>query len=203
MKRFWLLFVFLIVLALLPVCLLLAGSDSGGNSNRSSNGTPTYTLEQAVLTALRQNADILRAREDIERTKGLYISMRAEILPRVDVKGEFTDTDPHLEVDHGGPEVIPTPGATPITLTSTSFTGTERSYTVQIVATQVIFAGGRIVSQIRAADFTRDASYYAFRDVVDQVVSTTRVQFYQIILDRALVGVKALTLSSTNDASRA
>ena len=177
------------LLSPIPFFGLLAGSDNGDGSSRTG-GIPTYTLEQAVLTALRQNADILRAREEIERTKGLYISMRAEILPRVDVRGEFVDTDPHLQVDHGGPEIVPTPGATPVSVSSASFGSVERAYNVRIEATQVLFAGGRIVSQIRAADFTRDASYYSFRNVVDQVVATTRVQFYQIILNRALVGVQ-------------
>jgi outer membrane protein TolC len=180
----------LALLSAVPLIALFAGSDNGAYSRSRSGGMPTFTLEQAVLTALRQNADILRAREEIERTKGLYISMRAEILPRIDVTGEFTDTDPHLQVDHGGPQVVPTPGATPVSIASTEIRSVERAYNLRIEATQVLFAGGRIISQIRAADFTRDASYYAFRNTVDQVVSTTRIQFYQIILDRALIGVQ-------------
>jgi outer membrane protein len=181
-KRFITAGFLIVVFSLAPLCVLFAGSDNGGDSrSRSTEGTPTYTLEQAVLLALRQNADVMRAREEIERTKGLYIEVRAGILPRVDVKGDWTDTDRRLSVDRGGPEVIGP---------STSDFLTERSYNVRIEATQVIFAGGRIVSQIRSADFTRDASYYAFRNTVDQVVATTRVQFYQILLNRELVGVQ-------------
>ncbi|MDQ6810020.1 MAG: TolC family protein, partial [Verrucomicrobiota bacterium] len=70
------------------------------------------------------------------------------------------------------------------------FTQSERSYNVRIVATQVVFAGGRVVSQIRAADFGRDASYFAFRNAIDQIVSTVRQQFYQVLLNRALIGVQ-------------
>lgn len=190
-KRFYPALLLLPLLSLVPWRGLFAGSDTGDARSKSS-GVPTFTLEQAILTALRQNADILRARADIERTKGLYIEMRAGILPRVDITGEFQDTDPHLQVDHGGPETVvptPSPGQTPGT-NGFSFAGVERSYNVRIEATQVLFAGGRIVSQIRSADFTRDASYYSFRNIVDQVVSTTRTQFYAILLDRALVGVQ-------------
>ena len=68
--------------------------------------------------------------------------------------------------------------------------GANGHTTVRMQATQVIFAGGRIVSQIRAADFTRDSSYYSFRNAIDQVVATTRQQFYQVLLDRALIGVQ-------------
>ena len=62
---------------------------------------PRFTLDQAVLTALQRNADIQKARQEIERTKGLYIAMRAEILPQIGMTGQFSDTDPHLQVNHG------------------------------------------------------------------------------------------------------
>lgn len=186
MRRFFLPALLIVSLSwLVPFDGLIAGSDAGD----VHSGAPRFTLHQAILTALQRNSDILRAREEIERTKGLYIEVRAAIFPRIDMVGTFEDTDPHLQVDHGGPEAVVAPGGTPVPSLG-SFTGTERAYNVRIEATQVIFAGGRIVSRIRAADFTRDASYYAFRNVIDQVVTTTRVQFYQILLDRALVGVQ-------------
>jgi outer membrane protein TolC len=168
---------------------LFAGSDTREVRSR----VPRFTLNQAILTALRQNPAIQIARQEIERTKGLYIQMRAEALPQIGSTGTFQDTDPHLQVDHGGPTnaVTPTPapGVTPGP-TFSSFTGVERSYDVRIQATQVIFAGGRIISQIRAADFTRDNSYYGFRNAIDQVVATVRQQFYQVLLNRALIGVQ-------------
>ena len=185
MRRFFLSALLIVSLvALVPFAGLFAGSDAGG----ARSGVPRFTLEQAILTALQRNADILRAREEIERTKGLYIEVRAAIFPRIDLTGTFDNTDPRLQVNRGGPEVVLAPGATPVP--SLSDFATQRSYAVRIEATQVVFAGGRIVSQIRAADFTRDASYYSFRNVIDQVVTTTRVQFYQILLNRALVGVQ-------------
>jgi len=157
---------------------------------------PRFTLDQAVLTALSRNADIQRARQEIERTKGLYIAMRAEILPQIGMTGQFSDTDPHLQVNHGnlglGSTPTPTPGvtATPIGSSGFNFSGVERSYNVRLEATQVLFAGGRIVSQIRAANFTRDGSYFGFRNVIDTVVSTVKQQFYQVILNRELIQVQ-------------
>ena len=180
-----------LLFAFLPSDGLFAGSDT--NEVRSvRSGLPRFTLNQAILTALRQNPTIQIARQEIERTKGLYIQMRAEALPQIGSTGTFTDTDPHLQVNHGGPTGVvatPTPGGTPGSTFST-FSGVERQYTVRIQATQVIFAGGRIISQIRAADFTRDSSYYAFRNAIDLVISTVRQQFYLVLLDRALIGVQ-------------
>src|SRR6266436_5190276 len=136
---------------------LFAGSDTRQvRSVRSA--VRRFTLNQAILTALQQNPTIQIARQEIERTKGLYIQMRAEALPQIGSTGTFQDTDPHLQVNHGAPagEIAPTPtpGGTPGS-TLSSFTVAERQYTVRIQATQVLFAGGRIISQIRAANFTR------------------------------------------------
>lgn len=163
----------LAALAFLPRLLLLAGSDIT-QINRSA--IPRFTLEQAVLTALQRNADIQRARQEIERTKGLYIALRAAAFPRIDSTSNIQNTDPHLSsisTDLGG-----------------GFSGVPTQYSVSLQATQVVFAGGRIVSQIRSADFQRDASYYAFRNTIDQVIATVKQQFYQILLNRALVGVQ-------------
>ncbi len=57
---------------------------------------PRYNLNDAILAALQRNPDIQRARQEIERTKGLYLEVRADALPRVDGTGQYTDTDPHL-----------------------------------------------------------------------------------------------------------
>ena len=174
---------------------LFAGSDAVASAR---SRVPRFTLNDAILTALRQNPTIQIARQEIERTKGLYIQMRAEALPQIAMTGSFQDIDPHLQVNHGLTETAaatptPVPTATPIGGTGTtlnSFNGVERSYNVKIQATQVLFAGGRIISQIRAADFTRDSSYYSFRNAIDQVVATVRQQFYQVLLNRALIGVQ-------------
>jgi outer membrane protein TolC len=185
------------LLAFVPLApLLFAGTETLTELRLRRSEVPRFTLEQAILTALRQNPTIQIARQEIERTKGLYIQMRSEILPQIAMTGQFQDTDPHLQVNHGSIEIgatpTPTPGvsATPIGLSGFNFSGVERSYSVRLEATQVVFTGGRVISQIRAADFTRDSSYYGFRNAIDTVVSTVRQQFYQVLLNRALIGVQ-------------
>src|SRR6476660_3972681 len=76
--------------------LVFAGTETLSELRRRKTVTPRYTLEQAVLTALQRNADIQKARQDIERTKGLYIQVRADILPRIDANWNIQNTDPHL-----------------------------------------------------------------------------------------------------------
>src|SRR3984893_10815362 len=95
---------------------LFAGSDSSSEVRSVRSGVPRFTLNEAILTALRQNPSIQIARQEIERTKGLYIQMRAEALPQIGSTGSFQDTDPHLQVKHGGLSsgvaATPTPGGT-------------------------------------------------------------------------------------------
>jgi outer membrane protein len=155
---------------------LFAGTETLTELRRRKTVTPRYTLDQAVLTALQRNADIQKARQDIERTKGLYIQMRAEILPKIEANLSIQNTDPHLGSISSG--------------SSGGLSGVPTQYSLSIAATQVVFAGGRIISNIRSAAFQRDTSYYAFRNAIDQVISTVKQQFYQVLLNRELINVQ-------------
>src|SRR5256885_4541437 len=161
---------------LLASPLLFAGTETLSELRRRKTVTPRYTIDQAVLTALQRNADIQKARQDIERTKGLYIQMRAEILPKIEATLEVQNTDPHLGSISSG--------------ASGGLSGVPTQYSLSIAATQVVFAGGRIVSNIRSAAFTRDSSYYAFRNAIDLVIATVKQQFYQVLLNRELIHVQ-------------
>src|SRR5438128_1069981 len=111
---------FLILLLLQPT-VGFAGSDT----EVVQSGVPRFTLEQAILTALQRNPDIQRAKQEIERTKGRCLELRADALPRVDAGANYTNTDPHLgrfPGDGGGPVF-----------------GIDSSYTFNLRATQIVF----------------------------------------------------------------
>src|SRR3954466_14258834 len=177
MRKFSTSFLLLAALAaLLPVTPFLFAGESLTELRMRKDVVPRYTLDQAVLTALQRNADIQRARQEIERAKGLYIQVRAELLPRIDLSTQVQNTDPHLgsisSSSGGGLSGVPT------------------QYSLSIQATQIVFAGGRVISNIRAASFTRDSSYFAFRNAIDLVVATVKQQFYQVLLNRELINVQ-------------
>src|SRR5947207_14043978 len=143
MRKLFLFCIFLVSLfAFVLADGLFAGSDTHQvRSVRSA--VRRFTLNQAILTALQQNPAIQIARQEIQRTKGLYIQTRAEALPQIGSTGTFQDTDPHLQVNHGAPAETTTPTPTPVGTPGTtfsSFSGAERQYTVRVQATQVIFA---------------------------------------------------------------
>jgi outer membrane protein TolC len=154
-------------------------STSATFSASSTLDSRIFTLDAAVLTALQQNPDVLRARQEIQRTKGFLIEVVAQAVPRLAATGAYSEVDPNLNISRGG-------------LTG-GFSGSfssDISYNLRLQVTQRVFAGGSVIASIRAADFQRDVSYYQLRNTIDQVIATVRQQFYQVVLNKALIGVQ-------------
>jgi outer membrane protein TolC len=181
-------------------------------------GAPVYTIDKAVITALQQNPDILRAEQEIKRTKGVIIQIRAQVLPHITPSGTFEWTDPNLvgarifgttgtsatpggTTTTGGASVVdspasqvrdstaaaqadpsPTPGVTNTQLS-------DISYNISVLGRQLVFNGTSWPS-IRGTFFQRDSAYFAFRNTLDQVIAVVKTQFYQVVLNRALIGVQ-------------
>src|SRR6266508_5150733 len=73
------------------------GSTSTGRGTSSSGKVPKFTLDQAILTALQRNPTLLNAEQEIKRTKGVIIQVRAQALPQVNARANFQWTDPNLQ----------------------------------------------------------------------------------------------------------
>ena len=139
---------------------------SSSSFSWSEEGAPVFTADKAVLTALQQNPDILRAKEEIERTKGVVIEIRAQALPHITPQATYQWTDPNLRSNsfsQSSAAALPT--ATP----GSNLQQTDKSYRISVLGTQLVFS---------------------FRSVVDQVIATVKTQFYQVIVNRALIGVQ-------------
>jgi outer membrane protein TolC len=145
----------------------------------SADNTRRFTLDRAILTALQRNPTILNAKQEIARTKGVIIEIRAQALPHIGPSAQFQWTDPKLGTSAGG--VVLGGGGTTA--------GSEIFYNISVTGTQLIF-NGTTLPAIRGTFFQRDSAYFAFRNSVDQVISTVKTQFYQIVLNKALIGVQ-------------
>ncbi len=90
-------------LGILATFGLLCPSSFGGSETTYRTGTgsagriPTFTLDQAIVTALQQNPTLLNAEQEIKRTKGVIIQVRAQALPQVNARANFQWTDPNLQ----------------------------------------------------------------------------------------------------------
>ena len=211
------------------VGVLSRSSDAGtGAGNRASSGAssatrvPTFTLDQAILMALQQNPTLLNAEQEIKRTKGVIIQVRAQALPQVNASAEFEWIDPHLSgarifgtntstgtttgggttpgtstgaasvVDSPRSQVADTRGLAAAAPTATpgvaNIQTSDVSYNISVLGSQLIF-NGTTFNQIRGTFFQRDSAYFAFRNVLDQLIATVKTQFYQIVVNRELVKV--------------
>jgi outer membrane protein TolC len=147
-----------------------------GDLGWSERGAPKFTIEQAVLTALQKNPDVLRALEEIKRTKGVIIEIRAEALPHVGPNLDWEWMDPNLR------------GTTLTTHFLRDFRS-DISYNVQVTGKQLVFNYSTFRA-LRGTFFQRDSAYFALRNTVDQVIATTKTQFYQVIVNRELIVVQ-------------
>src|SRR5712691_10417929 len=171
--------------------LALAGSEQAGASAHLRSAR-RFTLDQASITAMQQNPDILRSKQEIERTKGVVLEIGAQALPHVSPRADLAWTDPKL----GGSSFSSATGGTGLTgggtsgeVTGTGTSQTDTAYAIRITGTQLVFNYSTFRS-IRATFFQRDSAYFAFRNIVDQVIATVKTQFYQVILNKALIGVQ-------------
>src|ERR1700752_3693630 len=74
------------------------GSAATSRSGTISGGkVPTFTLDQAILTALQRNPTLLNAEQEIKRTKGVIIQVRAQALPQITARSDFQWVDPNLQ----------------------------------------------------------------------------------------------------------
>src|SRR5215471_9887310 len=192
-----------------------AGTEGTSRSRRTSEAAvPTFTLDQAILTAVQRNPTLLNAEQEIKRTRGVIIQVRAQALPQITANANFQWTDPNLVGARIFGNTSTTSGTTPSAAVSSLMEGlplsqvgdarspvvaptpspvrnieqSDISYAISVTGTQLIF-NGTTFNQIRGTFFQRDSAYFGFRNVLDQLIATVKTQFYQIIVNRELVKV--------------
>ncbi len=199
---------------------------AGQGTGTSHVITGNLSIDQAVQAALRQNPDILKQLQEIERTRGQIIEVRAQALPHLAATGSFTQQDSRLlekndqTVNNNAliivvPPVVGTGTIAPqfdvgalqkqLAKSSSSSGGqtisgpSDKAYKVDVEVTQVIYAGGAVTAAIKIAKFTDDSSYYQLRDTIDRIVAAVRTQFYNVILTRALIKVQEESVQLLTD----
>src|SRR5205809_2298022 len=215
MKRFFLSLGIFVAFSILDRPGFAGSEGTYGGETRSVGRVPTFTLDQAIVTALQRNPALLNAEQEIKRTRGVIIQVRAQALPQVNARANFEWVDPNLQ----GARILGTTSGTDTTPGSTTGAAspfesppsqvrdihpplaapsptpiiqnvkqTDVSYAISVLGSQLIF-NGTTFPQIRGTFFQRDSAYFAFRNVLDQLIATVKTQFYQIVVNRELVSV--------------
>jgi outer membrane protein TolC len=188
--------------------LAVAGMSCGliaGESTVSYRSHP-LTIDEAVQLALKQNPSILAQIQQLKAEKGLFYQAQSKLLPQLTAASNYSQNDTALNPAHSeGPSrldflavpsnqnlVIGPNGSNAVAIPGEALTSVTPNQTWQITltASQLIWDGGATIASRRAALINEDQAYYQLRDTIDTVVSTVRTQFYQILLDKALVQVQ-------------
>ncbi|MBV8174885.1 MAG: TolC family protein [Verrucomicrobia bacterium] len=194
-------------------CTLIAGGES-----TVGFASHPLTVDEAVQLALKQNPSILSQVQQIKVQKGLVFQAQSRLLPQLSMASNYSQNasglNPSSEavrsrfdflavpansqgliVNSTGsnPFLSPnTPSGTnafPIPASATS-SSANQTWQVTLTVSQLIYDGGATIASRRAARINEDQAYYTLRDTIDTVVQTVRTQFYQIILNKALVQVQ-------------
>ena len=211
------------LLAASAVGLLIFSPEAGAKGAREKAGeadrvfTGNLSLDEAVRIALRQNPDLLKQLEEIERKRGQIIEIRAEALPHLTLSASYDQRAKDLFEQGGGSSS----GSSTSTLDTTQLdpaiasilnslggsSGRSRviqnkSWQVTLQAKQVLYAGGQVGAAIKIAKFAEDAAYFQLRDTIDRVIATVRSQFTTVLTDRALIKVAEETVRLQADQLR-
>jgi TolC family type I secretion outer membrane protein len=156
---------------------------------------PDMTLNDAVQIALKQNPDILNAIQQIRLTRGQLIEVTAQAVPQLQITSSYNQQAQDLAAgarSRGGPSVIEIPdprGGRPIILTLDSGAGDiqNKTWNIRFQATQLIFDGGATISGIQGGSAAYNSAFFSLRSTIDNIVSQVINQFYQVVLNRALI----------------
>ena len=132
---------------------------------------PDLTIQDAITTALQKNPDILGAVQELNTTSGRFISIRSQIIPQVTLKSNYGYTTRELNYvnDLGAPNV------------------NNEQWGVNVEFSQLLFDGGAVIAGIRATLSDEVQSYYRLRAVIDRTISDVKINFYEVLLNRALI----------------
>ncbi len=205
---------FFLPLGIFVAFSIVAQPSFGGSGTSFAQKVPTFSLDQAIITALQRNPALLNAEQEIKRTKGVIIQVRAQALPHITANANYEWIDPHLQgarifgttsgtgTTPGGTtgaaslfESLPsqvkdiqTPLAAPAATPIPNIEASDVSYSISVLGRQLIF-NGTTFPQIRGTFFQRDSAYFAFRNILDQLIATVKTQFYQIVVNGELIKV--------------
>ncbi|MFV0415986.1 MAG: TolC family protein [Chthoniobacterales bacterium] len=142
------------------------------NSDVATNASP-LTLTEAVSFALKNNPDILAAIQSIYATRGQMLTVTSQILPHVVAGSSYSVQEKSLFASNP---------SSPIPLSRQN-----QAWDVQIAVNQLIYDGGAAYSGIKSVRFTEDAAYFQLRQTIDRVIAEVKINFFQVILNRALI----------------
>lgn len=134
---------------------------------RAGHGALTYTAEDAVALAKKQNAEIAIAAKQLEAARGSVIEARSGFLPSVVSTGLLRKRESQV-ASRLRPE----------------------DYDASVRVVQNLYTGGAISSQLAIARLNEEKRALEYQALVNRVAMDVRLAFYELLLNRAKIRVR-------------
>jgi len=137
----------------------------------STNAVITRTslsLEESIDDAIHHNVQVLKSREEIRRNYGVIIETRGELLPQLNANAVWSRREPQ----------------------TLEFFSNVNNFDGVLRLTQVLYAGGAIMSSTKSAYLNRDAAVLRFESIVADTIFAVRQRFYEVLYNEQLIKVR-------------
>jgi outer membrane protein TolC len=130
-------------------------------------------LPTAIRFALENNFAIRQAKERIRQQEGVVLEVTARAIPNVSANGAYQINDKEI---------------------SQTFPPGDRSWQINVTASQVLFAGGGVRSAVRSSKLAREAAILDLQSAINDALLQVRTAFYNVLLAREKIKVQESNL---------
>ena len=162
-------------MSLIPTRVMAESSASGDSAKQSeiSLADEVLTLEEVIDVALQNNAQILNATEEVRLRKNETSEALSYVFPRVNVLGNYTETDENLIESFNDREF-----------------GTQKNWDARVELTQPLFAGGKSMAAFHERRLRRRAGEAELQEVTQDVVYSVKKAFFDVLLAESQLEVR-------------
>ena len=151
-------------LTLFSLLAVLTFAVSAEETNAPAWLSRPLSQADCINIALAQNADILKAKSDLEASAGVVVQTRAVALPTLQAGSQ---------VKHSEPQAIESfPNTTP----------PNNNWNSDIQLVQGIYEGGKLIAAIQAASATKKQAIAQYQTQVADTLLAVRLAYYDVLL---------------------
>ncbi|ACB77076.1 TolC family protein [Opitutus terrae] len=126
-------------------------------------------LQTAIGYALEHNFAIRQARERIREQEGVVVEVKAQALPNVGAGGNYQFGE--REISNSQPQ-------------------SNHGWSLNLTASQTLFAGGGVRASIQSSELVREAALLDLKAVINAALLQVRTNYYQVLLARERITVQ-------------
>lgn len=146
------------------LAVFAAGTNAPAWPDRS------LSLLDCVNIALVQNADILKAKNQLEAQMGVVIQTRAVALPQLQATGQYTDQDKSLSPQY------------PSSISGYVPPQPHQNWNAGIQIVQNIYAGGKMVAAFQGATATKLQAQANYQTALADMILLVKLAYYDVLL---------------------